>query len=224
MGAAPIDYPEAEYRQARPRFSDAITGLIGARFQSFDRDNGTNTVHEQDCRYQQLRDHLAGQQGSGNTHARTSVPTIWADAADILRIIDTEVERWQPDPGIFDGDLTTNPTPTTVRRLRLLDHQRWRPQDTGRIAAMTTQLTTWCADIDELMDPPRSMDLVAPCPACGESIGYHRDSAGEWVRGAALQVTTSGCRCLCCRYEWGPDRFRLLAEVIGCAMPAGVLE
>ncbi|CAM3430974.1 hypothetical protein [Tsukamurella hominis] len=221
---APHEIPEQEFRQRLHQFRDAIHDLIGARFQNFTLDDGTNRIHEQDCRYQQLRAHLAGQQGSGNGNTHRSLPAVWADAVDVLRDIDTTVTAWQPDPGPFDGDLTHAPTPEAVRRLRLLEARPWAPANTTDLTVAARALERWAKQIDDLLDPPPRIDLAAPCPACGESIAYRRDSAGETVRSAALQVSSDGCTCLCCHYTWTPDYFTHLARTIGCALPAGVLE
>lgn len=221
---APHKIPEQEFRQRLHQFRDAIHDLIGARFQNFTLDDGSNRIHEQDCRYQQLRAHLAGQQGTGNSHVHRSMPALWADAVDVLRDVDATVTSWQPNPGPFDGDLTHAPTPETVRRLRLLEARPWAPANTSGLVDMTASLEQWAKDIDDLLDPPPRIDLAAPCPACGESVAYRKDSAGETVRSAALQVSSDGCTCLRCHYTWTPDYFRHLADVIGCPLPEGVLE
>ncbi|MGC5024401.1 DUF7340 domain-containing protein [Tsukamurella sp. DT100] len=58
----------------------------------------------------------------------------------------------------------------------------------------------------------------------GSSSCAGTDNVGETVGFAALQVSSDGCACLCCRYMWTPDYFTHLARTIGCAVPAGVLE
>lgn len=222
---------EQEFRLRLREFRDAVHGLIGARFQNFQLDDGSNRIYEQDCRYQQLRAHLAGQQGSGNGNTHRSLPTVWADAVDLLNShedgnegIDVLIARWQPDPGVYDGDLTEEPTPETVRRLRIIEARPWAPANSATLVEIADHCRRWSKQIDDLMDPPPRFDLAAPCPACGESIAYRKDSAGETVRSAALQVGADGCTCLCCRYTWTPEYFTLLARTIGCRLPEGVLE
>ena len=53
---------------------------------------------------------------------------------------------------------------------------------------------------------------------------YRRDSGGERVRQAALQITTAGCQCMACRHVWTPDKFVFLARVLAFDLPDGVLE
>lgn len=60
------------------------------------------------------------------------------------------------------------------------------------------------------------VSLHVPCPRCGEKFAYHRDGTGERVRVHALRVSETGCRCLECQAYWPPERFGLLARLLGC--------
>ncbi|EUA18451.1 putative phage protein [Mycobacterium xenopi 3993] len=61
-------------------------------------------------------------------------------------------------------------------------------------------------------------------PGMRKKTVYRRDNAGDLVRQPALQITTQGCVCQHCRTVWGPERFMLLAKVLGYDLPPGVLE
>lgn len=71
--------------------------------------------------------------------------------------------------------------------------------------------------IEQLLDPPRRLEAVEPCPACGVRTVHRRDSAGEYVRQAALILTPGiGCTCQHCRTHWPPEQLEHLALVLGC--------
>lgn len=216
MNALPI---EADLPAARRDLRNAIAALI---------DHTTTHIegrtHFGDSLYQQLSDNLTTPQAATTRRHAASQPPIWVDASDLLHEIDTAVSVWQPDPGIFDGDLSQEPTPETVRRLRILDGQKWRPQDVRAIDQMTRILKAWAEDIRELLDPTPHMTLPNPCPACNTSIVYRQDSAGETVRQPALRIGPHGCVCQKCRTTWDPAHFVHLSRVLGYDMPAGVLE
>lgn len=203
-----VSYITAEFR-------DAIDDLTGRRTEFYDTDSGKR-IGVRDSRYQEIQDHLEGQQGSQAGGVARSMPPLWVDAVEWLRVVDAEVAQWVPDRGRAD----------TPARLAYLYEVSWRPQDIGIVTGYTELLRAWVrrADRDLLeQDQTHRFELVAPCPACGVKTVYRRDSAGEQVRLAALSVTAAGCSCLACRYEWSPEYFQHLANVIGCAAPEGVL-
>ncbi|GGM55649.1 hypothetical protein GCM10012275_28480 [Longimycelium tulufanense] len=85
--------------------------------------------------------------------------------------------------------------------------------DTVSWVASTT--AGWVKSIGGFLDPPRPLELVAPCPACGVRTVYRPDSSGEAVRVAALSLSPDGCICLACKYRWPQTHFRHLATVLG---------
>lgn len=225
--------PDGDLRTARKHLADAIHRLTGRTRYTIDRDpDGEHrtdprthtTVAFGDSLYTQLRDMIAGAQGTQLGSTARSMPPLWVDAADVLTDIDTTIAAEQPDPGIFDGDLSTEPTADTIRRLHLIDDRTWRPQDVTHIEHLTDLINGWVTRIEELFDPPERRSLPNPCPACNTKVVYRRDSAGESVRQPALQIGVYGCECLHCHTVWGPDYFTHLARVLGYDRPAGVLE
>lgn len=165
----------------------AVTALVGPRS---DWIGGKYVTRP--SRYTELRDNLAGQQGSHGAHAR-SMPVLWIDAMRLLMEIDETVAQWAKGSGTAD-------------RLTKACEASWRPQDLWLIAAYTKACLVWNAHIDELLDPKRVWTLPDPCPSCGKEWIYRPDSAGETVRVRALSVTVEKGSCRGCREEW-PSMF-----------------
>ncbi len=162
--------------------------------------------------YDQLRGDLAGTQGDTRTAAK-SLPPIWVDAADLLKVIDRTTQGWQPKHS------------TTVDRLLSLSGFGWRPQDTDHVDTMTGCVEGWCVQILALLDPQATKTISAPCPQCSKDHVYRRDKAGEMVRKPALQlVTNTGCSCLACNAFWPPEQYMWLNRLLGFDRPEGVCD
>ena len=127
--------------------------------------------------------------------------------------IDDKTREWQPEPA------------TTPGRLRALAAKPWRPQATCDVDQIAHKAASWAVSVQSLINPASVKQLSAPCPACGATSAFRRDSAGERVRVPALQIITElGCTCLVCRHTWGPELYLHLARVLGFETPAGVIE
>ena len=202
-----VSYITAEFR-------DAIDDLTGRRTEFYDTDGGKR-IGVRDSRYQEIQDHLEGQQGSQAGGVARSMPPLWVDAVEWLRVVDAEVAQWVPDRGRAD----------TPDRLQALYEMHWRPQDIGIITGYTEMLVRWAKRADALLDPDEShtYELMAPCPACQTKTVYRPDSGGEYVRMAALSVTAEKCTCLKCGTVWTSQYFQFLANTLGCATPEGVV-
>ena len=110
--------------------------------------------------------------------------------------IDDKTREWQPD----------NRGATTPARLRAVAAKPWRPQDTDGVQQIAGNVESWAVSVQSLLAPAAVKHVSAPCPACGATTAYRRDSAGERVRVPALQIITQlGCTCLVCRHTWGPE-------------------
>lgn len=203
---------------ARKYLADAIHGLAGRTTTTID-----GRVHWGDSLYQQLRDNLGGMSGGGGEGAH-SQPPIWLDATTLLDEIDSAIRREQPDPGIFDGDLSREPIPETVRRLHLIEDRSWRPQDTHKVQQIADACVEWAHRILNLFEPPARKSLPNPCPACDTRVVYRKDSGGETVRQPALQIGANGCVCGACHTVWSPEYFVHLARVLGYPLAPGCLE
>lgn len=162
--------------------------------------------------YQALCSDLAGRQGDTRMPAK-SLPPLWVDAVDLLTRIDCQVRRWVREPG------------TTPMKLLALTVRPWRPQDTDLVTDMTRTITSWAAQITQLLTPEdrKALDSFA-CPACGKRWCHTRDSAGEVVRRATLTITAAGCSCGHCQAHWPPEKYLFLARLLGMSLPEGVVD
>ena len=163
--------------------------------------------------YDQLVTSLAGLQGSRNgSHAR-SLPPVWVDAVEQHQNIDMMIGIWTGIPGRAG--------------LRQLAREAWTPNRIRELRRKTSIVNAWADDIDQLLNHDHVRPLNAPCPACGTETVHVRDSAGEYVRTAALQISVhTGCTCQNpeCNQYWAPEMFVELCKELGMALPAGVLE
>ena len=130
----------------------------------------------------------------------------------LIKLIDYTVERWLP----FHQE-------TTEIRLRCIARiGHWSTDDVDGIVQWTRQLQEWVERIDGLLTPQHVKQVSAPCPACGATTAYRRDSAGDRVRVSALQIVTQiGCTCLVCRTTWAPDHYLFLCRLLGFELPRG---
>lgn len=200
-----IDH-EQDLPGVRQAFRDAIQALIGRTRTLIARDDGTTEPAWADPLLDQLRDYVAGAQGSGSSGAfHRSMPPVVLDAVDLSDQINRSVKTWVSPIYVSD----------TLGRLEWMEQQQWRPQDVPRLRDRTADLTWWAARIRELLDPPRRWTIPAPCPQCDTSTVYRKDSAGETVRQPALQIGAYGCECQHCRQFWPPEHFGILAAAIG---------
>ncbi|MDO3096770.1 DUF7341 domain-containing protein [Mycobacteroides abscessus] len=220
MTAVPVE-PDGDLSGALEKLRDGVSALTDPKLQIVEgRKEWAEPL------YASLCDAVESVEGSGVfMGVAKSQPPIWTDAFDLRNEIDVQVKTWQPDPGVFDGDLTRPPTPETVRRLRILESLKtWRPQDTKTLDGYSNSIENWCNRINHLLNPEPVKTVSAPCPACQKRWVYRRDSSGENVRQPALQLTAQGCSCQACHYTWGPQYFMHLAAVLECPLPEGVLE
>ncbi len=201
------------------KFRDAVHALVGTRSGVIDTDGGQRRVVG-DSLYQTMRDSVAGlvRDTTGSKGWR-STPPLWLDCESWITDVDREVRSWHADGTGSDHG--------TVNRLHALADTGWRPQDASWLKDATRVLWSWVAKADNLLDgdTKRQWDLVAPCPNCSTATVRRRDSGGDWVRQAAIQVDArTGAQCLNCETHWSPEYFGLLASAIGCELPEGVLE
>lgn len=205
--------------QARRQLDDAISALADPQPQTLH--DGTLTWL--DSAYVQLRDAIPGSKRD-RTGVAGSQPPLWIDACQLLHEIDTAVAAWErPFPALC-GDLSDEPPPITILRLRAISDRSWRPQDVHSIQQIVAALESWCENITALLSDIPRWHLPAPCPACGRKTIYRHDNTGELVRQPALQITPQGCVCAGCHTTWAPQYFTHLARVLGYALPEGVLE
>lgn len=206
--------PDGNLPAAKRQLADAIHALTGRTTTMID-----GRQYWGDSLYVQLRDAVPGAQGTALGAVARSMPPMWVDASDLLNQIDVAVEAWQPSAGYEIHEL-----PDTVRRLHLLEDRPWRPQDTRQVTQIGDACQEWANAVDGLLNPAPRWTLSQACPACDTKTVYRRDSAGETVRQAALQIGPLGCECQKCHTTWAPAYFQHLAQVLGYELPDGVLE
>lgn len=207
-----VEHEHVSY--VKSQLLDAIDGLIGLQRQTVTTDAGTRIV-ALPSKYTEMWASIEGAQGTAFGGVARSMPPLWVDAIDWITKVDTEVKDWTPNTQGRD----------TFGRLHDLADHPWRPQDTELMQHYTSRLDAFTKRAHELLNPDEThrWELTAACPACGVKTVHRKDSAGEYVRQAALQVTADGCICTACRTQWGPAYFTHLAAVLGCTTPEGVL-
>lgn len=203
--------PDGNLPAALERLSRAISALIDPRAEVMDgRTLWTVSL------YAQLHESLPGQRGSGG-RGSPNLPGCWLDALDLIVDIDDRVAGWVPvrmacHPGCI----------STPGRLAALEARSWRPQDTRELDGYSGALEGYAVEIVALLSAERHWSLPEPCPRCGVSRVLRRDSAGDLVRRAALQISPTGCTCGHCGSRWAPDQFAFLAGLLGYEQPEGV--
>lgn len=162
-------------------------------------------------RWEQLLDAVPEQNNSRRATAK-SKPPMWIDGMSLVEEIRAGVDKIEPGSGSVTGKLYQ------IRR------RGWRPQDVADMDIISGKCERWVSRIDDLLDPHR-WHLTTPCPACGATFVYCKDSStGQLVRQPALQIGKNGCQCQNCKTLWGPQLYQHLARVLGCPTPEGVLE
>lgn len=218
---APQTTEDGSLPDARRKLDDAISSLIDPKPRYTETKAGTVWL---DPLYDQLHDALPGEKQQRSGVPRSQAP-LWVDAVDLLHEIDRAVAEWEPNWPAIPGNLTgRDAQPPTVLRLQAINARKWRPQDASEVTTIANRITAWAERITTLLADTHVKTLSAPCPACGKTTVYRKDSGGELVRQPALQITTIGCQCQACKTSWSPDLYMHLARVLGYDLPAGVLE
>lgn len=159
---------------------------------------------------------LLGELGGGQGEDRSpgkSQPPLWLDCCMLITEIKSTTRKW-----------CTKPIPTE-QRLQTLSFQSWRPQDTTLVEEMAGQVDHWCESIIGLLEPESRKFINAPCPSCGRTKVWRKNTAGEVVQQPALKlVVNQGCTCQHCQAFWSPERYLFLCRLLGFDLPEGVLE
>jgi len=208
------DVPDGYLPAALDRLHAAVTGLVDPI-----KEMHSGAVVCAPSLYEQLVDAIptaiAIAKGEPVVCRRSgrSEPPLCTDALDLRIEIDGKTREWQPDT-----------SSTTPGRLRALATRPWRPQDTEGVEKIAGRVASWTVSVESVLSPTSVKHVSAPCPACGATSAFRRDSAGEHVRVPALQIITElGCTCQVCRHTWGPELYLHLARVLGFETPAGVV-
>ncbi len=140
--------------------------------------------------YSELRCGLTAQPLRRRALQQRSRAPLRIEVLNLLIEIDQTAARWDPD-----GQ-------DTSERLRAIAARAWRPQDVELLERYRDELLRWTLAATELLTPTPRVFLPMPCPRCNARHAYHRNTRGESVRTAALQVSETGCECLACKASW----------------------
>lgn len=208
---------EAEFQHHHTTFDNAIHQLIGMRWTEVHRCTGEK--HKPDCAcagstkawqpslYTQIREDIQGLSGNQGQGVSESRPPLWVDGIDWIGKVDRLAEAWTP-----------NGEGGTVSRLDELTKHPFGPSDAAWLKKSTKMVEGIVTEGEVLLqgEEVKRFDVVAPCPQCGTTTVYRKDSGGDIVRQTALQLTVRGCTCVACGTWWDREHLNFLAEVIGC--------
>lgn len=140
--------------------------------------------------YEELRESVSGRSGdSAGKRGKTSPPApLWISAFSLLDEIDTTTRAWI---GYAN----------TVVGIQELAARHWTVDETRQVTQLAQAIEEWSDQIEALLNP-RSVQVRRACPACSERHIYRRNSYGDSVRTATLQIDAEGVKCLACTAHW----------------------
>lgn len=168
-----------------------------------------------------------GSGGSGKA-ARERTP-LDIGAFALYERIDGRVRSWMLDLG---GRVGKGLTPTDILRSWYV---LWnvQPHTDHLVAAYASILEGWEESVKDILDPPKRIEITAPCPVCGQewvNIGL-RDDPDDIERVRVLvaveraDITESYAMCKACSKVWlGVPQMRWLRIAIDDAEAAKVKE
>jgi predicted RNA-binding Zn-ribbon protein involved in translation (DUF1610 family) len=176
---------EQDLADAKERLEKAAASLVGAQVE-FIASTATSGL----SLYDELRESVSGRSGdSAGKRGKTSPPApLWISAFSLLDEIDTAARAWS---GCLD-------TPQGITELAA---RHWTTDETRQVTQLARAIEEWAESIEALLNP-RSVQVRRECPACGGRHVYRRNSYGDSVRTATLQIDAEGVRCLSCSAHW----------------------
>jgi hypothetical protein len=153
---------------------------------------------------EQLRDAVQTPRGGGNKAASVHRAAISFEAAELLGHIQRVVHARPED------DLST--------KLRGWCDNAVAEQNATTLPDAAVLAEAWVREARNVLNPQRSFELAAPCPACGNRWTYTTDDLGGRVKKAALQVseTERVARCIhpSCGQRWPETHWPLLIAAL----------
>lgn len=231
MTATTRPQAETSWRQALADFTDQAHKLIGPTYGTVNRDHTGIRIVTGPSILDQLQNALAGDEDGQPGDRRGARIPLRADIGQLLMDVGSGIRGWYQHNPRYYGLVIPNPHRHNNRTIRdahaivgylTNPHARLAAEDGPFLQRAADEIAGWLTRADQILNPPRRMDIAAPCPACDRRWYYHHDGADE-IRSAALTVTANGCSCQACGTTWGPELFQHLARVLECPLPEGVL-
>lgn len=181
----PAEIAEQGLADAKERLAKAAAQLVGSEME-FVAGSATSGL----SLYEELRESVSGRSGdSAGKRGKTSPPApLWISAFSLLDEIDTAARAWS---GCTD-------TPQGITELA---ERHWTVDETRQVIQLAVAIEEWAEQVEALLNP-RSVQVRRACPSCSTRHIYRRNSYGESVRTATLQIDAEGVRCLACTAHW----------------------
>ena len=208
---------QSTIRDATSELDTAINRIVGPKWVPVNR--CTTPTHKPHCAcggtqntfqpstYHQLKEDAGQTDQTGDRGQAKSRPPLWVDAIDWITSIDTLATQLAPTTG---GD--------TTNKLNTLATTTFAPEQADWVYASARALAALALSGETLIEGNhiRKLDVVAPCPQCEQSLIHRKDTGGDIVRKAALQLTVNGCQCIACGARWDKDHLHFLADLLQC--------
>lgn len=182
---------------AKERLEKAAASLVGDQVE-FIAGTATSGL----SLYDELRESVSGRSGdSAGKRGKTSPPApLWISAFSLLDEIDTATRAWS---GCMD----------TQQGITELAQRHWTTDETRQVTQLAQAIEEWVTSIEALLNP-RSVQVRRACPACGGRHIYRRNSYGDSVRTATLQIDAEGVKCLACAAHWPYSQAEFLQRLL----------
>lgn len=188
---------EQDLADAKERLEKAAAALVGSEMVYL----AGNTTEGLSL-YDELRESVSGRSGdSSGKRGKTSPPApLWISALSLLDEIDTAARAWS---GCLD----------TAAGITELVERHWTVDETRQVTQLAQAIEEWAGQIEALLNP-RSVQVRRACPACSARHIYRRNSYGDSVRTATLQIDADGVRCLACTASWTYQQAEFLQRLL----------
>lgn len=239
-------------KSSRPTFLELLNLLTDSTQRKVLRDDGTMTRVVAEGLLVQLRSAMfGGLEGTGGSSAFGSKPPIDAAASDLLEQITDEAAQVlraaRPTPTPLghaesyvrlwaalvteDQDVQYTVRSAVTPQTDPKTYVKGKPSvfDERMVTTAYGLLASWVDRVEAFFNPPSSVEIPEPCPACGARY-VERFKDGQMIRSNALNLhreratgRTTEAKCSACGAAWAPNQFEFLAELVG-ATPAVLQE